>query len=123
MLLFSLTLSFSRLLSRTLKIKIYKTIILPDVVYGCETRSLTLRQECRLMVFEKRILRRIYGPKRDENFCFGGLNGIGVQSLKWFGSLASFPGVVGRGSGSLPMRGSHLHQIGESVSSIDFQCE
>ena len=50
-----------------LKIKIYKTIILPVVLYGCETWSLTLREEFRLRVFENRILRRIFGPKRDEN--------------------------------------------------------
>jgi hypothetical protein len=48
------------------KIKIYKTIILPVVMYGCETWSLTLREEHRLMVFENRVLRRIFGPKRDE---------------------------------------------------------
>ena len=46
--------------------KIYKTIILPVVLYGCETWSLTLREECRLRVFENKILRRILGPKRDE---------------------------------------------------------
>jgi hypothetical protein len=50
-----------------LKIKIYKTIILPVVLYGCETWSLTLREECRLRVFENKILRRIFGRKRDEN--------------------------------------------------------
>ena len=50
-----------------MKIKIYKTIILPVVLYGCETWSLILRGESRLRVFEKRILRRIFGPKRDEN--------------------------------------------------------
>jgi hypothetical protein len=48
------------------KIKIYKTIILPVVLYGCETWSLTLREEHRLRVFENRVLRRIVGPKRDE---------------------------------------------------------
>jgi hypothetical protein len=48
------------------KVKIYKTIILPVVLYGCETWSLTLRDERRLMVFENRVLRRIFGPKRDE---------------------------------------------------------
>ena len=47
--------------------KIYKTIILPVVLYGCEAWSLTLWEECRLKVFENRILRRIFGPKRDEN--------------------------------------------------------
>jgi hypothetical protein len=48
------------------KIKIYKTIILPVVWYGCETWSLTLREEHRLRVFENMVLRRIFGPKRDE---------------------------------------------------------
>jgi hypothetical protein len=56
----------SRLLSKNLKIRIYKTIILPVVLYGCETRSLTLREEHRLRVFENRVLRRIFAPKRDE---------------------------------------------------------
>jgi hypothetical protein len=56
----------SHLLLKNLKIKIYKTIILPMVVYGCETWSLTLREEHRLRVFENRVPRRIFGPKRDE---------------------------------------------------------
>jgi hypothetical protein len=55
-----------RLLSRNVKVKIYKTIILPVVLYGCETWSLTLREEHRLRVFENRALRRIFGPKRDD---------------------------------------------------------
>jgi len=58
-------LSYS-LLSKNLKSKIYRTIILPVVLYGCETWLLTLREERRLRVFENRVLRRIYGPKRDE---------------------------------------------------------
>ena len=57
---------FSSLLSKKLKIKIYRTIILPVVLYGCETWSLTLREERRLRVFENRVLRRVFGPKRDE---------------------------------------------------------
>jgi len=57
---------YSSLLSKNLKIKIYRTIISPLVLYGCETRSLTLREECRLRVFENRVLRIIFGPKRDE---------------------------------------------------------
>ena len=61
------TLLSSRLLSKNLKIKMYKTIILPAVLYGCETWSLTLREESRVRVFENRILRRIFEPKRDEN--------------------------------------------------------
>jgi hypothetical protein len=48
------------------KIKMYKTIILPVGLYGCKTLSLTLREEHRLRVFENRVLRRIFGPKRDE---------------------------------------------------------
>jgi hypothetical protein len=55
-----------RLLSENIKIRIYKTIILPVVLYGCETWSLTLKEEHRLRVFENRVLRRIFGPKRDE---------------------------------------------------------
>ena len=61
------TLLSSRLLSKNLKIKILKYIILPVVLYGCETWSLTLRKESRLRVFENRILRLIFGPRRDEN--------------------------------------------------------
>jgi len=55
----------SSLLSNNLKIKIYRTIILP-VFYGCETWSLTLREECSLRVSENRVLRRKFGGKRDE---------------------------------------------------------
>jgi hypothetical protein len=54
------------MLSRNLKIRIYNTVILPVVLYGCETWSLTLREEHRLRVLEDRVLRRIFGPKRDE---------------------------------------------------------
>jgi hypothetical protein len=53
-------------LSRKVKVKIYKTIILPVALYGCETWSLTLREDNRLRAFENRFLRRIFGPKRDE---------------------------------------------------------
>ena len=56
----------SSLLSRNIKIKIHRTIILPVVLYGCETWSLTLREERRLRVFENRVLRRVFGSKRDE---------------------------------------------------------
>jgi hypothetical protein len=55
----------SSLLSKNLKIKIYRTIVLPVVFFGCETWSLTLREERKLKVFENRVLRRIFGPKRD----------------------------------------------------------
>jgi hypothetical protein len=56
----------SSLLPKNIKNKIYRTIILPVVLYGCETWSLILREEHRLRVFENRVLRRIFGPKRDE---------------------------------------------------------
>jgi len=56
----------SRLLSKTLKMKIYRTITLPVVLYGCEAWSLTLREERKLRVFENMVLRRIFGTRRDE---------------------------------------------------------
>jgi hypothetical protein len=56
----------SSLLSRSVKIKIYRTIIMPVVLYGCESWSLTLREQCRLRVFENMVFRRIFGHKRDD---------------------------------------------------------
>jgi len=56
----------SRLLSKNLKIKVYRTVILPIVLYGCETLSLTLREERKLRMFGNMVLRRIFGPRRDE---------------------------------------------------------
>jgi len=56
----------SSLLSKNLKIKIYRTIILPVVLYGCESWSLILREERKVRVFENKVLRRIFGPRRDE---------------------------------------------------------
>ena len=56
----------SSLISKNLRIKIYRIIILPVVLYGCETWSLTLREERRLRVLENRVLRRIFVSKRDE---------------------------------------------------------
>jgi len=54
------------LLSKNIKIKIYRTVILSVVLYGCETWSLSLKEERRLKVFQNRVLRRIFGLKRDE---------------------------------------------------------
>ena len=54
------------MLSKNLKIKIYRTIMLPVVLYGCETWSLIFWEGRRLRVFENEVLRRIFGPKRDE---------------------------------------------------------
>jgi len=56
----------SGLLSKNLKIKIYRNIILPVVLYGCETWSVTFKEECRLRVFENRVLRIIFGAERAE---------------------------------------------------------
>jgi hypothetical protein len=53
------------LFRKNVKVRIYKTIVLPVVLYGCETWSLTVREEHNLRVFENRVLRRIFGPKRD----------------------------------------------------------
>jgi len=55
----------SHFLFKNVKVKVYRTIILPVVLYGCETWLPTLREECRLRVFENRVLRRILGPRRD----------------------------------------------------------
>jgi hypothetical protein len=56
----------SHLLSRNVKVKIYKTIIMPVVFYGWEMWCVTLREEHRLRVFENRVLRGIFGPERDQ---------------------------------------------------------
>jgi hypothetical protein len=56
----------SNLLSKNTKINEYRTIIFPAVLYGCETLLLPLREERRLRVFETRVLRRKFGPKKDE---------------------------------------------------------
>jgi hypothetical protein len=55
----------SSLLSKNIKIKIHRNIILPVILYGCETWSLTLREECRLKVFKKRVLRELFGYQVD----------------------------------------------------------
>jgi hypothetical protein len=87
----------SRLLSKNLKIRIYKTIILPVVLYGCETWSLTLREEQGLRVFENRVLRRIFGPKRDEvhseelHYLYSSPSTIRIMKLRrmrWAGHVA-----------------------------------
>jgi hypothetical protein len=64
-----------------LKIKIYKTIIFPVVLSGCETWSLTLREEHRLRVFENRVLRRILEPKREEDGSWRKLHNDELHSL------------------------------------------
>jgi hypothetical protein len=73
------------------KIQIYKTIILPVVLYGCETLSLTLREEHRLRLFENRVL-RIFGPKRDE--VTGGWRKLHNEELHGLYSLPSIVRVI-----------------------------
>jgi hypothetical protein len=98
----------SLLISKNLKIKIYKTVILPVVLYGCDTWSLTLREEHRLRVYENRVLRRIFGPKREEDGSWRKLNNdefhrlysspnivkvIKSRRMRWMGYVA----CMGRG--------------------------
>jgi hypothetical protein len=71
----------SHLISRSLKIKVYKAVTLPAVLYGCETWSLTLRKEQRLRVFENRVLRMIFGPKRKEDGSWRKLHNDELHSL------------------------------------------
>jgi hypothetical protein len=68
-------------ISKNLKIKIYKTVILPVVLYGCETWSLTSGEEHRLRVFENRVSRRIFGPKREEDGSWRKLHNDELHSL------------------------------------------
>jgi len=92
------------LLSKNLKINIYRNIILPVVLYGRETWSLTLREERKLTVFENMVLRRIFGPRRDEvtgdwrrmhneelnDLCFSPniVRVIKSRRMRWAGHLA-----------------------------------
>jgi hypothetical protein len=97
----------SRLISKNLKIKIYKTVILPVVLYGCETWSLTLGEEHRLRGFENRVLRKIFGPKRDEDGTWRKLHNDELHNLY------SSPNIV-RVIKSRRMRGAgHVARMGE----------
>jgi hypothetical protein len=71
----------SRLISKNLKIKMYRTVILPVVLYGCETWSPTLREEHRLRVSENSVLRRIFGPKREVDGSWRKLQNNELHSL------------------------------------------
>jgi hypothetical protein len=74
---------------KNVKIKIHKTVILLVVLYGCETWSLTLREEHRLRVFENRVLKKIFGPKREEGVSWRKLHDDELHSLY------SSPNIVG----------------------------
>jgi hypothetical protein len=84
----------SRLISRNLKIKIYKTVILLVVLYGCETWALTLREEHRLRVFENKVLWKIFGPKREEDGSWRKLHNDELHSL--YSSLNIFRVIKSR---------------------------
>jgi hypothetical protein len=98
---------------KNLKIKIYKTVILPVVLYGCETWSLTLREDHRLRVFENRVLRRIFGPKREEDGSWRKLRNDELHKsrrMRWTGHVARmgegtgvYRVLVGRPEGKRPL--------------------
>ena len=91
-----------------LKIKIYRTIILPVVLYGCETWSLTLREERRPRLFENRGLRRVFGPKRNE--VTGEWRKLHIEELS---DMYSLPNIV-RVVKSRRMRwAGHVARMGE----------
>jgi hypothetical protein len=97
-----------RLLSKNVKVRIYKTIIFPVVLYGCETWFLTVRGEHKLSVFENRVLRRIFGPKRD-----GVTGGWRKLHNKELHNFYSSPGKI-RISKSRRMRwAGHVARMGE----------
>jgi hypothetical protein len=109
---------FSGLLSKRLKIIIYKTTILPVVLYGCETWSLTLREEHRLRMFENRVLRRIFGSKRDE--VTGEWRKLHNEKLR---DLYSSPSII-RIIKSRRMRwADHVARMGRRVTRIDYWWE
>jgi hypothetical protein len=116
----------SRLLSKSTQIRVYRSIILPVVLYGCETWSLTLREEQKLKVFENRVLRRICGPKKDKatgewrrlhneelNDLYSSPNIIRViksRRMRWMGLVArmgekrrAYRILVGRPEGRRPL--------------------
>jgi hypothetical protein len=90
------------------KVRIYKAVILPVVLYGCETWSLTVREEHKLRVFENRVLKRIFGPKRDG--VTGGWRKLHKETLR---DLYSSPCII-RIIKSRRMRwAEHVARIGE----------
>ena len=127
MLLFTEKILSSRLLSKKLKVKTYKTVIPPVVLYGCETWTLTLKEEHRLRMFENKVLRKIFGTKKDEiagewrklhnaelHACYSSPNITGSlksRRLRWAGHVArmeqsrnAYRVLVGKPEGKRPLR-------------------
>jgi hypothetical protein len=114
------------LISKNIKVKIYRTTVFLVVVYGCETWSLTLREERKVRVFENRVLRRIFGPKRSEvtvewrrlhndeldNLCYSPniIRVVKSRRMKWVGHVARvgerrgvYRVLVGKSEGKRPL--------------------
>ena len=96
------------MLSKNLKIKIYRTIVLPVVLYECETWSLTLREERRLRVFENRVLRGVFGTNRDE--LTGEWRKLRNEELN---DLYSLPNIVGVVKSRRMRWAGHVARMGE----------
>jgi hypothetical protein len=130
------------LLYKNIKIKIHRTIILSLVLFGCETWSLTLREECRLRMFENRVLMRIFGPKRDkvtrvwrrlQNEELNDLHSlpyiiwvIRLRRMRWVGCVAHmgerrgvYRDLVGKPEGKRPL-GKSRHSWEDNIE-MDFQ--
>jgi hypothetical protein len=105
----------SRLLSKNVKITLYKTIDLPVVLYGCETWSLILREEYRLRVFENRVLKIIFGPKKDE--VIGGWRKLHNEELH---NLYLSPSVIRIIKWGTIRWAGHVTQIGRTGLRIGF---
>jgi hypothetical protein len=99
-----------------MKIRIYKTIILLAVLYGCETWSLTLREEHRLRVFENRVLRRIFVPKRDE--VTGDWRKLHNEELH---KLYSTPNIIGMIKSRRMKWAGHVAQVGRRGIHIGYR--
>jgi hypothetical protein len=104
-------------LIKNIKLRIYKTIIFSVVLYGCETWSLTLREKHRLRVFENRVLRRIFGPKRDE--VTGDWRKLHNEKLH---NLYSSPNIIRIKSGRMRWAG-HVARMGRRGMHIEYWWE
>jgi hypothetical protein len=101
----------SRLLSKNTKIRVYRSIILPLVLYGYETWSLTQREEQRLRVFENRVLRKTFGPKKDE--ATGEWRRLHNEELN---DLYSSPNIIRVINSRRMRRAGHVARMGEERS-------